>query len=207
MLAIIDYGVGNLTSIRKMLSKVGFQESKITSDLNDISSASRIILPGVGHYDYGMAQLHNSGLVDVLKRQVLEMKVPILGICLGAQLMTNRSDEGESPGLGWIEGETIAFDEAKLSSELRIPHMGWADSTPTKRSRLFEGLEADARFYFVHSFHMKLQNIADQVVEATHGDPFCAGFEADNILGVQFHPEKSHRFGMRLLKNFVENYP
>jgi glutamine amidotransferase len=199
--------VGNLTSIRKMLSKVGFKDSKITSDIREISSATRMILPGVGHYDYGMAQLHSSGLTEVLRQRVLEAKVPILGICLGAQLMTGRSDEGKSPGLGWIEGETVTFDASKMDSQLRVPHMGWADSKPTKSSKLFEGLESDARFYFVHSFHMKLRNDADQVVEAKHGYPFCAGFEAGNILGVQFHPEKSHRFGMRLLKNFVENYP
>ena len=206
MLAIIDYGVGNLTSIKKMLSKVGFHEAKITNNVNEINSSTHLILPGVGHFDYGMAQLNNSGLTDSLSKRVLEAKVPVRGICLGAQLMTDRSDEGEAGGLGWIKGETIAFAPDKLGPALRIPHMGWADSTPTKSSKLFDGLEEDARFYFVHRFHMMLENAEDCLVEASHGYGFCAGFEVGNILGVQFHPEKSHRFGMRLLKNFVENY-
>ena len=207
MLAIIDYGVGNLTSIQKMLYKIGYHDVIITSDSKEIEAADKLILPGVGHFDYGMNQLRTTGLISCLNEQVSEKKGPILGICLGAQLMTKRSDEGQESGLGWIDGETLAFDRSRLSKELRVPHMGWADTVPQKESKLFRGLLEEQRFYFVHSFHMTLANHGDALVAAKHGYEFCAGFEHENIVGVQFHPEKSHRFGMQLLQNFVELYP
>ena len=158
----------------------------------------------MGHFDYGIKQLNQSGLRQKLEEKVFEDKIPILGICLGAQLLTKRSDEGKEDGLGWIDGETVAFERDRLSSNLRVPHMGWADVRPQGQHPLFDGLEENSRFYFVHSFHMRVEHVSTELVTANHGYDFCAGVQKDNILGVQFHPEKSHRYGMTLLKNFAE---
>ena len=206
MLGIIDYGVGNLASIKNMLRKAGHQDVQISSEAEELQKATKLILPGVGHFDYGMQQLKQSGLIDVLNQRVLEDKVPILGICLGAQLLTASSEEGEERGLGWIDAKTVRFDSSKLSSALRVPHMGWADVNPRKESKLFSGMHDEPRFYFVHSYHMVCAQDDDSLVEATHGYTFTAGVERDNVLGVQFHPEKSHKFGLKLLSNFMEAY-
>jgi len=204
-IVIVDYGVGNLTSIKNMLKRIG-TESQISSNEKDVSSAQKLILPGVGHFDYGMKQLKQSGLINVLEERVLQRKVPILGICLGVQLFTASSEEGSEPGLNWIKGKTIAFEKDAMKVSERVPHMGWADVTPEKESLLFEKMYDDPRFYFVHSFHLQLQNPSDALLTASYGYKFTAGIEHENILGVQFHPEKSHKYGMKLLENFVNNY-
>ncbi len=205
MITIIDYGVGNLSSIKNMLKRIGVA-ANITNNLAEIEVAEKLILPGVGHFNYGMEQLHKSGLVGILNEKVLEKKVPILGICLGVQLLTQSSEEGTAAGLGWIAGKTIAFDKTQLQSNQKIPHMGWSDVSNYQQSKLFTNMPDEPRFYFVHSYHLALENSADVLVTANYGYQFAAGIEHENILGVQFHPEKSHKFGMKLLENFALYY-
>lgn len=205
MITIIDYGVGNIKSIRNMLKKIS-APSVITNDKKKIEQATHIILPGVGHFDYGMKKLIESGLVEVLSKKVLKDKVPILGICLGAQLLTRGSEEGNQKGLGWIDADTVKFDSSKLTDNLKIPHMGWSDVVFRNEVQLFNNMTEDSRFYFVHSYHMKCDNVENAAVTTKHGYEFTAGIIKDNIIGMQFHPEKSHKYGMQLLSNFIKNY-
>ena len=205
MITIIDYGTGNLNSIKNMLKRLG-AESVISNKVEDIQQADKLILPGVGAFDYGMLQLRKSGLVPVLNEKVLQYRTPILGICLGVQLFTQSSEEGKEIGLGWIAGRTIAFDLSKLSENQKIPHMGWKDVKFSNNSKLFDSMFDDPRFYFVHSYHLKIDNPDEIAVQANYGYNFAAGVEKGNILGVQFHPEKSHKYGMKLLENFVKYY-
>jgi imidazole glycerol-phosphate synthase subunit HisH len=205
MITIIDYKIGNLGSIKNMLKRIGVAAT-ITGDIAEIEKAEKLILPGVGHYDYGMQNLQQSGLVPILNQRVLQNKVPILGICLGVQLLTESSEEGVEKGLGWIKGKTIAFDKTKLHTNQKIPHMGWGEIEQYQQSKLFENMHADPRFYFVHSYHLALEEKKMELCTLKYGYDFCAGIEHENILGVQFHPEKSHKFGMKLLENFVKNY-
>lgn len=204
MITIVDYGVGNLGSIRNMLKKVG-SESRITSFPSEISTANKLILPGVGAFDAGMRHLQNSGLIPALQERVKERGVPILGICLGMQLLTQRSEEGVLPGLGWVDAEAVRF-KIEEGASLKVPHMGWNVVNPHKPSLLLNGAHPEERFYFVHSYFVRCSNRADVLLTARHGNEFDAAFESDNIMGVQFHPEKSHKFGMRLLRNFAEAY-
>ncbi len=205
MITIINYNSGNLGSIKNMLNYLGIP-SQITNDKGAIENAEKLILPGVGHFDYGMQQLNKSNLIPLLNKKVLEDKTPILGICLGVQLFTIYSEEGKEKGLGWIKGKTIAFDKSKLSSNQKIPNMGWADVYDYKKSKLFENMPEDPRFYFVHSYHLELDDSVDCLVTSNYGYDFAAGIEHENMLGVQFHPEKSHKYGMKLLENFYKNY-
>lgn len=205
MVTIIDYNTGNLGSIKNMLKRLNIP-SQITNDVQAIEQAEKLILPGVGHFDYGMQQLHNSGLVSLLNKKVLTDKVPILGICLGVQLLTQCSEEGKEKGLGWIKGKTIAFDKTKLAANQKIPHMGWTNVANYEQSKLFTDIPAEPRFYFVHSYHLELDNEQQCMVTANYGYDFAVGIEFENILGVQFHPEKSHKFGMKFLENFVKYY-
>jgi imidazole glycerol-phosphate synthase subunit HisH len=205
MITIIDYNTGNLGSIKNMLKRLGIT-SQITNDKAAIENAEKLILPGVGHFDYGMQQLNNSGLIPLLNKKVLVDKTPILGICLGVQLLTESSEEGTEKGLGWVKGKTVAFDKTQLATNQKIPNMGWTDVANYNQSKLFENMHEDPRFYFVHSFHLALENKNDALVTANYGYEFVAGIEHDNILGVQFHPEKSHKYGMKFLENFEKNY-
>lgn len=205
MITIIDYGTGNLNSIKNMYRRLGI-ESQISSNVNDIQNANKLILPGVGAFDYGMQQLNTSGLTDIIREKVMKHKTPILGICLGVQLLTQSSEEGKLPGLGFINGKTVAFDKTKLSAAQKIPGMGWRHVTNNNSSRLFLNMYDEPRFYFVHSYHLLLDNKEDVLAETEYGYTFTAGIEKENILGVQFHPEKSHKYGMRLLENFAKNY-
>lgn len=206
MLTIIDYGVGNLSSIRNMLKKAGYRDVVISSQLADIEQAEKLILPGVGHFDYGMNQLRKSIFFDTLNRRVLEDKIPVLGICLGAQLLTKGSEEGVEPGLGWINAYTRKFRPEQMDQSLKVPHMGWGNVYIQKQSKLLADLPIDPRYYFVHTYHIVCEDPADELVSCTYGYPFTAGVEKGNILGVQFHPEKSHKYGLSLLTNFVQNY-
>lgn len=202
-ITIIDYGCGNPASIRNMLKKLGVK-STITSEAEDILGAGRIVFPGVGAFDYGAESIRTKGIAEALDQRVRRDGVPILGICVGMQLFARRSDEGELPGLGWINGDVVAFDRARLSSTDRVPHMGWANLDVKQPHTALHGFHEDPRFYFVHSFHVACDDPADVAATAHHGYDFCAAVAHQNMLGVQFHPEKSHRFGMTLLRNFAE---
>ena len=206
MITIIDYGVGNLNSIKNMFKKIGYRDVIISSTPKDIQSANKYILPGVGHFDYGMKSLLNSGMLEILESEVINKRKPILGICLGAQLLTKGSEEGKTPGLGWVDAETVSFNKSEFNQELKIPHMGWTDVNSNKKTKLYESMHLNPRFYFVHSYHMKCSNPDDIAFTSNYGYDFVSGFESDNILGVQFHPEKSHKFGMKLLENYVKFY-
>lgn len=205
MLTIVDYGVGNLASIKNMLKKLGL-EALISSSPDDIAAADKLILPGVGAFDTCAEKLQQSGLQQLLDKKVLQEGTPVLGVCVGMQLLSEGSEEGVLPGLGWIPGKVIKFRQEKLPAGFKIPHMGWTEVTSAKPSRLLENMYAEPRFYFVHSYHYDSSSKTDILLEAGYGYTFTAAVEHRNIIGVQFHPEKSHKFGMRLLENFVKNY-
>jgi len=201
MITIVDYGLGNLGSIANMLRKIGVV-SESTSDPARIATAEKLILPGVGAFDNGMENLARLGLIEPLNQRVLRDKVPVLGICLGAQLLTRRSEEGKLPGLGWIEADTIRFFSRQPGAGLKVPHMGWNDLSLKKSSPLFAD-GSEQRFYFVHSFHFSCDQAEDPLAAATYGYEFTAAFSRGNVFGVQFHPEKSHKFGMEFLRRFA----
>jgi glutamine amidotransferase len=199
---IVDYGVGNLESIRNMLKKAGY-DSKVSSNPDEIAMADKLILPGVGAFDSCASKLKQSGLVDIIHERVFEDKVPILGICVGLQLLMRGSEEGSESGLGWIKGDVIRIRKDQLQSDQKIPHMGWSEVYPVKESALLDGLE-DPRFYFVHSYHVAVDDPSDVLLTTNYGYNFASAVERDNIMGVQFHPEKSHRYGLQLLSNFAK---
>lgn len=206
MIAIIDYGMGNPASIRNMLSRLGHRAELIKASADaDARGATRYILPGVGAFDEGMTRLADTGWVDHLRGVVAPGRQPLLGICLGMQLLMDCSGEGRLPGLGLIRGEVVRFDfSAQAAPAPRIPHMGWRHVTPRPAgAELFTGLEHDARFYFVHSYHCCCAEPGEAAAEAVHGHAFTCAVRRDRLFGVQFHPEKSHRYGMRLLDNYA----
>ena len=201
MVAIIDYGLGNLGSIANMLKVIG-EKSVITADREAIAKADRIILPGVGAFGAGMAKLNETGLVDFIKEQVVHEKKPILGICLGMQMLGRKSEEGHLSGLGLIPFNSARF---KLDdTDLKVPHMGWDIVEFKQQNPLLEGLTGRQRYYFVHSFHAVCDNPENVLMTCDYGYEFACAVISDNIYGVQFHPEKSHDFGMALLENFVK---
>lgn len=203
MITIVDYGVGNLGSILNMLKKIG-AKAQASSDPDVLRQADKLILPGVGAFDAGMKKLNETGLVPVLNKLVLEENVPVIGLCLGMQLMTKRSEEGTEAGLGWIDAETVRFKFGPEDAQLKVPHMGWNTLDIRRQHPLVADLGPESRFYFVHSYHVVCQNEADVVAYTDYGYPLAAIINKGNILGAQFHPEKSHKFGMQLLKNFAE---
>ena len=200
MITIVDYGMGNLGSIQNMFKRIGVL-SHIEKDIKHISIASKILLPGVGAFDKAMTRINDTGLRQVLDRKALVEKVPILGICLGMQLLTQSSEEGHVPGLGWIPAKTVRFNFPK-ESNLKIPHIGWNVVERSTPSPLTDGFEGVFRYYFVHSYHVNVEDDRFSILKTTYGYPFDSAIQNDNIFGVQFHPEKSHRFGMKLLENF-----
>lgn len=205
MITIVDYGAGNLASIQNILKKTG-ASCVITSDEQVLRQATRIILPGVGAFDSCAGQLRASGLIPVLEEKVLGEKVPVLGICVGMQLLFSGSEEGRLPGLDWIPGSVVKFDTSKMEQGMKIPHMGWTDVvSPNGDCDLLQNMHDAPRFYFVHSYHVRVDDSAHTLMTARYGYDFPAAVRKDNITGVQFHPEKSHRFGMQLFKNFVES--
>jgi glutamine amidotransferase len=203
MIAIVDYGMGNLGSIVNMLKKVG-ADATLTSDPTMIEKADKLILPGVGAFDNGMRNLTERNLVSRLTTRVLQKKIPILGLCLGMQLFTRRSEEGQLPGLGWLDADTVRFRFDASQAHLKVPHMGWNTPHLCRPHALFAEMDAEPRFYFVHSYRVVCADPQDELAHANYGIDFVAMVAHDNILGAQFHPEKSHKFGMRLLKNFAE---
>ena len=202
MLTIVDYGMGNLGSVFNMFKKIAVP-SVISSDLDEIKRAEKILLPGVGAFDNAMKRINESGFREVLDFKALEEKVPVLGICLGMQLLTESSEEGSEKGLGWIKATTKKF-EFKPEEKLKVPHMGWNRVFASSESRLTENFPEEPRFYFVHSYYVEVERSKDSILRTRYGIEFDSGIQNGNIYGAQFHPEKSHKFGMKLFENFAK---
>jgi imidazole glycerol-phosphate synthase subunit HisH len=200
MVTIVDYGMGNLGSIFNMFKKIGVT-SKITSDKKEIEQAEKILLPGVGAFDAAMSKIHELEFKSILDYKALEQKIPVMGICLGMQLLTESSDEGQIPGLGWIPSQTLKFN-FEHAQNLKVPHMGWNLVEKNNDSPLIENFEIEARFYFVHSYYVQCRQNEHAIMKTNFGLKFDSIIQKDNIFGAQFHPEKSHKFGMQLFKNF-----
>lgn len=204
MVIILDYGMGNVGSIKNILHKIGEKEVIVSHDINDIEKADKMILPGVGTFDSGMNNLKKLGLIEMIQKYALIDKKPVLGICLGMQLLGKSSEEGQQRGLNLIPFSSYKFS---LNSQYKVPHMGWDYAKiKDKKCPLVKGLENEQRYYFVHSYFAKCEDEKDILMTCNYGHEFVAAVAKDNILGVQFHPEKSHQFGMKLLKNFLEEY-
>ncbi|MEQ9168059.1 MAG: imidazole glycerol phosphate synthase subunit HisH [Fulvivirga sp.] len=204
MITIVDYGMGNLASIKNMLKKIGVS-AEITSSPEVLKDAKRIVLPGVGAFDNAMINIRQRGLLDVLSQKAIIEKIPFLGICLGMQILMNSSEEGKEPGLGWVEGKVKRFRFDANSDRLKVPHMGWNVVQPKDESAVLFGSMKEPRFYFVHSYYVTCDNQNHILSTTTHGVEFTSSVRKGHIYGTQFHPEKSHKFGMQLFKNFMEN--
>jgi glutamine amidotransferase len=201
MISIINYGMGNLGSIQNMLKKLNIPTQIINSP-EECQDVQKLILPGVGHFEEGMRVLNENGWISILNQKVIDEKIPVLGICLGMQLMTNYSEEGNVNGLGWIDASVIKFNFVEQS--MKIPHMGWNEVITNSNSPLFENFDnlEEVRFYHVHSYYVSLNNPELEISKTIYGIPFTSAFQKDNIYGVQFHPEKSHKYGLKVLSNF-----
>ena len=202
MITLIDYGVGNIFAFQNVYKRLDIP-TKIAKTSQDLSDAQKLILPGVGSFDYAMSQLNASGMREKLDELVIEKKVPVIGICVGMQMMGNRSEEGKLEGLKWIDSEILKFDENLIQQRTKLPHMGWNDVTPVNNHPLFIGLEKRAIFYFLHSFYFKCYNPTESIAISDYGISFSSAVNRDNIYGIQFHPEKSHEYGEKLLHNFA----
>ena len=202
MIKIVDYGLGNILAFQNMYKRLSI-EATIARSAADLRDTTKVILPGVGAFDHAMELLNASGMRQTLDELAVDKRVPVLGICVGMQILGRSSDEGNASGLGWIPGRVRAFKSLALD-DLMLPHMGWNDVVPKPSSRLFAGLETDARFYFLHSFYFECDRREDVAAISTYGIDFSCAVNAGNIYGVQFHPEKSHHYGARLLRNFAE---
>jgi glutamine amidotransferase len=202
MTILVDYGLGNINAFINVFKRVNMpiRTAKTAEELN---GASKIILPGVGAFDHAMEKLNSSGMREKLDEMVLVNKTPVIGICVGMQILGARSEEGVLPGLGWIDGDVKKFDENTIQYQTKLPHMGWNDVKVIKPNRLFEGLEKKALFYFLHSFYFNCNNNDDVIANADYGINFACAVNHQNIFGVQFHPEKSHQYGEQLLLNFA----
>ena len=201
MVVIVNYGSGNIGSVANIIKKAG-ATALVSSDAADIERATRLILPGIGAFDTCMGNLNASGLIPALRERVLNAGIPLLGICVGMQMLMGGSEEGVLPGLGWIAGHTKRFAHP-AEAPMRVPHMVWNDIVVKRVVPLFAGLENEARFYFVHSYHVQCERSQDILGETVYGYPFTSAVQSNNIAGVQFHPEKSHKFGLALIRNFV----
>lgn len=203
MIAIVDYGLGNVQAFVNIYQRLNIP-AVLASTSDSLAQADRIILPGVGAFDWAMQRLESSGLQQALNEQVLHKKVPVLGVCVGMQMMAQSSEEGRKPGLGWIDAEVRRFKFRPNSQQLILPHMGWNDVHLKRTSGLLNGLDAVSRFYFLHSYYFASNRDIDVIATADYGATFTCGIQASNCYGVQFHPEKSHSWGIQLLKNFSE---
>lgn len=203
MIVVVDYGVGNLGSVANMLRKIKV-DAVVSGDPAVIDSADKLILPGVGAFDNAMRNLEDRQLIPTLTRKVVDEHTPILGLCVGMQLFSRGSEEGRLPGLGWIPADTVRFRLDPAERTLKVPHMGWSEVIVQRYHPIWNGLSSSQpRFYFVHSYHVVCDNAADVLAVAHHGYDFAAAVAHDNILGTQWHPEKSHIFGMKLLHGFA----
>lgn len=203
MITIIDYGVGNINAFVNVYKRLNVP-TKIAKNEGELENAQKLILPGVGHFDHAMTELINSGMRKKLDELVMIKKVPIIGICVGMQMMGNKSDEGKLEGLKWIDASIKKFDESKIQQVTRLPHMGWNDVHPIVSHPLFKGLEKDALFYFLHSYYFECNNSADILATTEYGGKFTCAAHHENVFGIQFHPEKSHHYGETLLHNFAK---
>ncbi len=203
MISIIDYGSGNINAISNIYDKLKIPYD-IVSTPKQLENSNKIILPGVGSFDHCMQKLNQSGLKDILNRKVLIEKTPVLGICIGLQLMAEKSEEGECSGLGWIKGEVKKFNKNIIIHKPKIPHMGWNTIKVVNKAELFKGINLEKGFYFIHSYYIDTLNDENIMTTTVYGDVFVSGIYSSNIFAVQFHPEKSHSNGMKLLKNFSE---
>jgi glutamine amidotransferase len=203
MITIIDYGVGNINAFVNVYKRVNIPV-KIAKNAADLDDAKKIILPGVGHFDHAMSELIKSGMREKLDDLVLHKKISVIGICVGMQMMGNYSDEGTMKGLGWIDASIRKFDETKINQVTRLPHMGWNDVKPIVSHPLFDGLESEALFYFLHSYYFECNNPSDILATSEYGGEFTCAAYHDNVFGIQFHPEKSHSYGETLLHNFAK---
>ena len=203
MISIVNYGLGNIHAIANIYKRLNIAVS-IASTPDELRAAKRIILPGVGAFDWAMTRLNESGMRNVLEELVVSKGKPILGICVGMQMMAHKSDEGVLKGLGWIDGEVKKFDISAFKQRTHLPHMGWNNVIPTKSSRLFLNLDNDPLFYFLHSYYFVCSKEEDVLAVTEYGENFASTVNSDNVFGVQFHPEKSHQWGIQLLKNFGE---
>jgi glutamine amidotransferase len=199
MITVVDYGLGNLGSIENMLKRINVPVN-VTSNLSEIKKASKLLLPGVGKFDAAMNRINDSGLRDVLDEKALNEKIPVLGICLGMQLLTCSSEEGGVPGLGWIKATTKKFP---VFGDLKVPHMGWNVVDVSNDNVLIQSLPKDSRFYFVHSYCVHVHDSKHSILKTKYGIEFDSAVGHGNVFGTQFHPEKSHKFGMQLLRNFA----
>ena len=202
MIALIDYGVGNTRAFANIYKRLDIPV-KIARSVEDLTGATKLILPGVGAFDHAMEQLEQSGMRSRLDELVIQNMIPVVGICVGMQMLAQSSDEGNLPGLGWMDASVKKFDESKISYSTHLPHMGWNDVRPIKENRILKGLETDAKFYFLHSYYFHCNNPQDTIATSDYGIEFTCAVNNNNIYGVQFHPEKSHQYGIRLLNNFA----
>lgn len=202
MITIIDYGLGNIRAFANVYERLNIK-TKLAHTADDLKDAAKIILPGVGSFDHAMNLLNNSGMRDELDKQVLINKVPVVGICLGMQIMAKSSDEGILPGLGWIDGVVKVFDPESIPYVTRLPHMGWNTIIPKKESKILDGLSENSRFYFLHSYYFVCNNLEDILTTTQYGITYASAVNYENIYGIQYHPEKSHTNGVQLLKNFA----
>lgn len=203
MITIIDYGLGNVLAFVNVYSRLNIPVA-VAKSANDLVNATKLILPGVGSFDHAMQELDQSGMRQPVEQLVLQNAMPVLGICVGMQMLAKFSDEGELPGLGWIDGKVKKFDLSAMPRGTNLPHMGWNDVKPVVDGGLFKGMEQDARFYFLHSFYFECHQQSNVLAVTDYGGQFSCAVRRDNVYGVQFHPEKSHHFGSKLLRNFAD---
>lgn len=203
MITIVDYGLGNVQAFANIYKRLNIAVT-VARSAEELAAAERIIVPGVGAFDWAMSLLDQSGMRDCLDTLVKVEKRPVLGVCVGMQMMAKRSDEGSLPGLDWIDGEVKKFGGNHSKTDLRLPHMGWNDVVARKDIRLLAGLETNARFYFLHSYYFRPANVENVLASTEYHGEFASAIRSENVFGVQFHPEKSHQWGIRLLQNFAK---
>lgn len=203
MITIIDYGLGNIRAFVNVYERLNI-EIRIAHKPDEIKGATRIILPGVGAFDHAMTQLNHSGMREELEKQVLINGIPVVGICVGMQMLARSSDEGKLPGLGWIDGIVKLFDASTIPYKTRLPHMGWNTIDPVKNVPLLDGFDSQSRFYFLHSYYFVCNNPDDVIATTSYGIKYASAVAKNNIYGIQFHPEKSHSNGIQLLHNFAK---
>jgi glutamine amidotransferase len=201
MIGIIDYGLGNINAFLNIYKRLHIEAKALHSE-EDFEGVTKLILPGVGAFDHAMQSFNSSGMRDISEDYVLQKGIPVIGICVGMQMLARSSDEGKLMGLGWIDGQVRKFDETKIKFTTRLPHMGWNDVDVDKDSLIFKGFTNYTKFYFLHSYYMECNDLKQSIAESEYGIRFTCGVNAKNIYGVQFHPEKSHDFGVNLLENF-----